>query len=242
VSKTKRYLKRQLTVLAVTVTAVFSCLIISAVYPNSVYSGLLYKEKTIVIIDAGHGGEDGGAVAPDGTAESSLNLAIAKKLNSLMLFLGVPAVMTRTEDISLWSPPAETLRQKKVSDLNNRVRLINSVPDAVLISVHQNNFTDVSQQGAQVFYNTVKQSSELAVIIQNNIREMLNRNNKRLAKPISDGIYIMKNAQCPAVLVECGFLSNSEEFAKLLTHEYQLKTAQAITAGYLRFDAQRQLD
>lgn len=185
-----------------------------------------------VVIDAGHGGVDGGAVAKDGTAESGINLCIALTLKELFLFCGIKPVMTRETDISIHDQDAQSIAQKKVSDLRNRVALINSHPGAVLISIHQNSLpTAPSVQGAQAFYNPVSGAAEMARAIQQTLNIAINRRAKT-EKQIPSTIFLMKNTQIPAVLVECGFLSNEEETGLLKTEAHRLRIALAILCGY----------
>lgn len=194
------------------------------------------KQQTVrLIIDAGHGGEDGGAVAADGTVESRINLDIALRLEDVMAFLGKASDMTRREDVSVYTEGAETLRQKKVSDLKNRVAQINAVPEGRLISIHQNSMpSSPGVRGAQAFFNTVPGSDSLAGEVQNSLNQAVNERGKT-AKKIPDTIYLMKHVTCPAVIVECGFLSNVGEAALLQSRDHQLKLAAAIAAGYQRY-------
>lgn len=190
------------------------------------------KATLTVVVDAGHGGEDGGAVALDGTKESGVNLSIAKKLSELLIFMGTETKMTRQEDVSIHDEAAETLRQKKVSDLKNRVAIVNGTTGAVLISIHQNSLpSDTSVHGAQAFYNTEGQG--MAEEIQHALNAAINGAREKQAKAAPDGVYLMKNAAVSAVLVECGFLSNAEETALLQTENHQKKLAASIAAGYL---------
>ncbi|MCI8916764.1 MAG: N-acetylmuramoyl-L-alanine amidase [Oscillospiraceae bacterium] len=187
-----------------------------------------------LILDAGHGGEDGGASTASGHRESDINLAIVRKTQALMTFLGVEPRLIRETDVSLHSSEAETLRQKKVSDLKHRVELVRETPNALLISVHQNHFTDSRYGGAQVFFNAGDVSRQWGEDTQEILRQVLNPGNNRSAKPISDGIYLFDHISCPALLVECGFLSNGEEAALLLTDPYQRKVAMALAGAYFR--------
>ncbi len=192
-----------------------------------------------VILDAGHGGEDGGAVAADGTEEADLNLAVTKELEAVLTFLGVPVVMTRTEDVSLHDEGLDTVRQKKASDLENRAALVRQVPGGVLLSIHQNTLPSVpSVHGAQVFFNTAEGSEALALALQDALNAAVNREKGKVAKAADSALYLMRNVSCPAVLVECGFLSNSEELARLRDADYQRYIAVTISAGYLRWTAQ----
>ena len=198
---------------------------------------LVLKEggQAVLVIDPGHGGEDGGAVAADGTVESQINLAIACQMEEIARLLGIEPEMTRREDISIYSEGSETLRQKKVSDLKNRVSLINDIPGGVLISIHQNSMpTAPSVRGAQVFYNSVSGSEELALAVQDVLNAAINGpDNAKAAKQIGESIYLMKNVTVPAVLVECGFLSNAQETALLNTQSYQTKLAVTILSAAL---------
>lgn len=190
-------------------------------------------EARTIVIDAGHGGEDGGAVSPDGVIESGINLAVAQDLNALLTLLGEDTVMTRTEDISIYSEGARTLRQKKRSDLENRVALVNGTPNAMLLSIHQNSLPQSPKtHGAQVFFGGADGSELLAQSIQAALNTAVNDGEKE-AKRISDDVFLMKHVTAPAVLVECGFLSNREETAKLQQPDYQMKLAVTIAAGFL---------
>ncbi len=185
------------------------------------------------IIDAGHGGEDGGAVSPGGVVESRINLEIARRVDGILGFCGEPALMLRTEDISLHDPEAVSLREKKASDLHNRADTASSYPEATLLSIHQNIFQQSRYRGTQVFYAPTQGSQELAQVIQGVVRESLQPDNSRESKPIPDTVYLMNHIPNRAVLVECGFLSNPEEEGLLQDPKYQTKLAAAIAAGCL---------
>ena len=190
------------------------------------------RGKWTLILDAGHGGEDGGASTASGTRESDINLAIVLKTQALMAFLGDEPQLTRDRDTSLHSSGAETIRQKKVSDLKNRVALVESVPNALLISVHQNHFTDPRYSGSQVFFNDGDWNRQWGENAQEILRQVLAPGNDRKAKPMPDSIYLFDHISCPAILVECGFLSNGEEAALLATEAYQRKVAVALAGAY----------
>lgn len=190
--------------------------------------------RPVYVLDAGHGGEDGGAVSASGVKESDINLAVTRELDDVLRFLGQDTVLTRSDDVSIHSDGAETLRQKKVSDLKNRVALVNGTPDAVLVSIHQNSLPSVpSVHGAQVFYGTVEPSDAFAVSVQTALNQSVNAGNEKHEKKIDPSIYLMKNVTCPAILIECGFLSNIAETEKLQTPDYQKRLAVAIAAGIL---------
>ena len=178
------------------------------------------REYTIVI-DAGHGGEDGGAVSCTGVKESAINLEIALRLNDLLHLLGCRTRMIRTTDISVYTD-GNSLSQKKVSDLKQRVRIISETENPVLVSIHQNTFSDPRYSGGQIFYNGERESKVLADALQAGFSEVLNPGSKRQAKS-ADGIYLMETVRCTAVLAECGFLSNPREEALLRIPAYQQK-------------------
>lgn len=198
------------------------------------YTNLPTRE--VVILDAGHGGADGGALSDDGTPESGVNLAIVLRLRDFFALMGQETVLTRTDEASLADPDCATLRQQKVSDTKNRVALINSVPNGCLISIHQNTLPGhPNVHGAQVFYGKTPGSDACAETVQRELNNVINADNEKATKPIGKDIYIMAHAQCPALLVECGFLSNRTETAQLLRPEYQTKLAVAIGCGYLQY-------
>ena len=177
--------------------------------------------RTCIVIDAGHGGIDGGATSCTGVLESQLNLEISLRLNDLLNFLGYKTEMIRTTDTSIYTE-GNTIAAQKVSDLKQRVKLVNSLDDALLISIHQNTFTDSKYAGAQVFYAKDDISKALASTVQNRLIEILNPQSNRKSKS-SDGIYLMQNITKPGILIECGFLTNPQEEALLRSKEYQQK-------------------
>jgi len=189
----------------------------------------------VIIVDPGHGGEDGGAVSPEGVAESRLNLEIALQVNDLLRFLGQKTDMTRREDVSIHSEEAQTIRQKKTSDLKNRVALVNGTENALLLSIHQNSLpSSTATHGAQAFWNGQEGGEALAKAVQEALNACINTHRAKEAKPIGSGVYLMRTITAPGVLVECGFLSNGEETARLQTAEHQRKIACAIVSGVLR--------
>ena len=189
---------------------------------------------TTVVIDAGHGGEDGGAVSSAGTVESGLNLAIALRLDAVLALYGVDTVLLRTGDVSLHDPDAQTLREKKASDLRNRAERVESIPNALLVSIHQNTYAGSSRyHGAQVFYADAERSQALAQHAQTVLRQALDPENTRQAAKLPRTVYLMDHVTCPAILVECGFLSNPEEDALLRTAGYQIKLAAALASALL---------
>lgn len=197
-------------------------------------------QPPIVVIDAGHGGTDGGAVSADGTlCESRLNLEIARRTALLLQFCGRSVVMTRWDEGDLADPTAETIREKKISDLRNRVGLIARSGADTLISIHQNSLpSDPRVCGAQVFYNTVPSAARLANAAQVLLNETVNRGGAKQCRPIGGDIYLMKEAPCAAILVECGFLTNKTDLTLLCTERHQMDLALAVAAGYLRYTSE----
>lgn len=198
-------------------------------------SSMPITQKT-VIVDAGHGGDDGGAIGIDGTVEKDINLDIALKLEKILKFYGFNVIMTRTQDVMTCDDGLDSLRKRKISDIHNRFELMRKNPDAIFISVHQNIFEDSSQHGTQVFYSgNDERSKELAEAIQTSVTLTLQRKNGRVVKKSGSGIYLLYHAKIPAVLVECGFISNSDEEKKLKDESYRMKLAILIADGLLKY-------
>lgn len=219
---------------------IFGVLILSVLFFNlfnivkSTSNAPSYNFDTIVI-DAGHGGEDSGAVADDGTLEKDINLDVANKLNKMLVSSGFHTLMTREKDVAIYDEDQdENLRQKKVSDMQNRLELINSSPNNILISIHQNKFPDKKYSGTQVFFSKNNKLSEvLASSIQLSVKNLIQPQNDREIKPANKDIFILHNSKVPAIIVECGFISNDEELNKLNDEDYKSKIAFAIYCGIL---------
>lgn len=190
------------------------------------------RDHTIVI-DAGHGGIDGGATSCSGIVESQYNLEIALKLEDLLHLLGFQTKMIRRTDVSVYTA-GETIAAQKVSDLRQRVRMVNETDNAILISIHQNTFSDGRYSGAQVFYGQEGESETLANMLQEKFRTTINLKSQRQAKK-ADGIYLMQHINTTGILVECGFLSNPEEDAMLKTKNYQQKICCIIGSVVVQF-------
>lgn len=193
-------------------------------------------DMPVIIIDAGHGGMDGGAVSADGTQEQYLNLDIALKMNEYLTELGYKTVLTRSDDNSIHDSDADTIRQQKVSDIHNRLKIIESNPDSIFVSVHQNYYTESKYSGTQVFYSVNNPESEkLAQNIQNSVVSSLQPDNTRQIKQSGSAIYLLHHSTVPSVLVECGFLSNAEETEKLKNEAYRMQMAQAVCKGIINY-------
>ena len=188
--------------------------------------------KRVIVIDAGHGGEDAGAVAGDGTLEKDLNLEIASLIKALCDLNGTRAVMTRSSDTLLYdyyNDLEDYTGHKKMYDLRNRVKITQEYENAIYLGIHMNKFSLEKYSGAQVYYSKNDTSSEiLARNIQNSTKLYLQKNNKRQVKPATSSIYVLNSLHCPAVLVECGFLSNQSELELLKDEEYRAKLALVI--------------
>ncbi len=209
--------------------------IISAARLRNVSVAAMETDPPVFVIDAGHGGLDGGAVSVTGEKESVINLAIAQKLYDLCRLMGQSCAMTRTEETLEYPPEADSIRAKKLWDQERRIALVNDTPKAVLISIHQNLYPDARPNGTQVLYADSEGSEDLAKLTHDNLRLALCSGNRRVAVPAADNIYLMKHAQCPAIIVECGFLSNPEEAKKLLSPDYQTMIATVLCASCLQF-------
>ncbi len=196
---------------------------------------VLMEENTApcIVIDAGHGGEDGGALSATGQRESGLNLEISLRLRDFLTFFGLESRMVRETDVSV-ETEGDTIAQRKVSDIKNRVRLVEETPNALLVSIHQNHFSEEKYRGAQVFYARTEGSSALAEQMQDVLCAQVDPNNHRRCKQARE-VYLMEHVSCTAVLVECGFLSNREETVLLTSPEYQKKLAAAIAVSLLQY-------
>ena len=202
--------------------------------PPAAEASGLSRPETVYVIDPGHGGEDGGAVSAAGVPESNINLAISQKTHLLFIFTGQTAIMTREGEDAIYSPEAQTLREKKVSDLNNRVKLVNKTQGSFLISIHQNSLPGSKVKGAQVFYNAIEPARQTAVSVQQALNSAINHGNTKNAKQIDSSIFLMKNINSPGILVECGFMSNASEAKLLQTDDHQRRLCAAIVSGYLQ--------
>ncbi len=189
-----------------------------------------------IIIDAGHGEPDGGAVGESGVLEKDLNLSIAKLLEEKLKAIGEQVVMTRSENKGLYTEKSDSLREKKREDMKARVSIANSIGSSCLVSIHMNHFTDAKYSGPQVFYAAaVEGSRALAESIRLAFLNEIGPHCTREIKPVSKDLYLLREAKIPAVIVECGFLSNPTEEQLLLTPDYQDSIAAAICTGIQNF-------
>ena len=184
----------------------------------------------------GHGGEDGGAVSSSGISEANINLKIALKLQNLLEQSGSTVILTRSTDEAIYDTNSDgSIREKKVSDLKNRVKIGNESSADIFVSIHLNKIPQEQYYGWQTFYKyNDEQSKKLAESIQNNLNIAIQKENHRLAKTIKN-IYIVDNIEIPIAIVECGFLSNTEELTNLQKEEYQEKLAWGIYNGIIEY-------
>ena len=222
----------------VMITVITACFVVMALVneQNSVDVSNLEDESSdkIIVLDAGHGGEDGGAVSSSGVVESDINLQVTEKLKDILSLNGYKIVMTREDNSDLADKSIETISGRKKSDMHRRLDIYNSHIQNVAISIHQNIFPADSCKGTQVFYSTQTQSGKvLADNITDTVKKYLQPENQRLSKPTSGSIFLLDNAKIPAVIVECGFLSNSEELKQLCDQDYQKKFSYCVFLGLL---------
>ena len=200
-----------------------------------------FLQKPAVILDAGHGGFAGGAVGGGGIVEKGINLAITQDLGACLEWCGFRVLYTRQDDEATCDPGLSSIKEKKTSDLVNRLELMEENPDALVVSIHQNKFEDAGCWGAQVFYGTREEeaSSRLAETVRSALVNLLQPDNDRECKRAYDTLYLLNNAPQPIVMVECGFVSNPREASLLTTQDYQRKLAFSIALSLVQFSGQR---
>lgn len=197
---------------------------------------IINNNLPVIIIDAGHGGEDGGAVGVDGTYEKDINLQIALKVNEILSIFGYKTHLIRTTDTAIHTT-GNTIRERKVSDIRNRADTMNLYENCIYLSIHQNKYSDGRIWGTQTFYSAnCDESREIAQLIQNAVKSQLQPNNKRQIKKSGTDIYVLYNATKPAVMVECGFVSNQNELNQLKDNAYQKNMALSIATGIINYN------
>lgn len=195
-----------------------------------------HNNQNTLILDAGHGGLDGGAVAEDGTAEQDINLAIVKKCQAFAGLFGIPTMLTRPDENSIDYDPEKSIRANKVADIRARERIAGQVHNPIFLSIHLNKFSNSSYSGAQVFWSKNNPEGQLlAQNLQMALTSGLSPVKERQAKQAVDSIYLMKMLKCPAVIVECGFLSNAQETQLLKQDAYQKRLALCMINGYVQY-------
>lgn len=228
-------MKESIISIILTTVFLFTILIIDKTRSVST-DNILYTDTPIIIIDAGHGGEDGGAVVQNDIVEKDINLAIAQKTNELLSLFGFQTYMVRDSDKLIYDNDSKTQRQKKNSDLRNRLNLMNKFENCLYISIHQNKYEDSRIWGAQTFYSPNDEKSPiLAEFVQSSIISLIQPNNKRVIKKTGTNVFVIYNATKPAIMVECGFMSNNDELFKLKDNNYQNQMSFSISNGILNY-------
>ena len=223
------YMKKFLLIILAAVLTICSCVSFEVIYDNSQeVSSKKFLSKNTVVIDAGHGGKDAGTIGTDDNPEKDINLLISKALYDYLMVCGINSVLIRDGDYEIYKENEERNR----SDLYNRLDFINSVENSVLISIHQNHFENEAEWGTQIWYSANNRESKIiADCILNNVKELLQPDNKRENKVSDNSYYLLYKAQVPSVMVECGFMSNVAENTKLQNVDYQEDIAFAIMSG-----------
>lgn len=224
----KRLIKIVLIVALLAAAAVFVKIFVSNGGLKPVIS---QNSRSTLVIDAGHGGIDGGAISDSGLKESDINLQIALKTEALVRFLGIDTVMTRETD----TDNSDNKAYSEHDNLVQRAKLANSTENAVLISIHQNKFPSAVVSGAEVMYSDNDDSKALGLITQDNLVTLLDSSNRRVARPAPKELLLTSSVECPTILVECGFMSNPQEVQKLASNDYQLKLAAILAGSYIQF-------
>lgn len=202
---------------------------------ESVETVTLPISEKVIIVDAGHGEPDQGAEAENGITESDINLKIAKKLQNLLEQSGSTVILTRSDENAIYDAKSSSIREKKVSDIKNRVKLGNESSADIFVSIHLNKITEEQYSGWQTFYNSKSDSGKnLANQIQNGLNEIMQIDNNRVSKTL-ENVYIINNVEIPTTIVECGFLSNSDELKRLQQDKYQDKLSWGIYNGIINY-------
>ena len=224
----KRLIKIVLIVALLAAAAVFVKIIVSN---GGLKPVINQNSRSTLVLDAGHGGIDGGAISDSGLKESDINLQIALKTEALVRFLGIDTVMTRETD----TDNSDNKAYSEHDNLVQRAKLANSTENAVLISIHQNKFPSAVVSGAEVMYSDNDDSKALGLITQDNLVTLLDSSNRRVARPAPKELLLTSSVECPTILVECGFMSNPQEVQKLASNDYQLKLAAILAGSYIQF-------
>lgn len=227
--------KRLLAMASMVTVAIFAFSFQIASKENTVATVALPVSNKVIVIDAGHGVPDEGAESSRGTTEAQTNLKIALKLQNLLEQSGSTVILTRSDENAIYDIDSNTLKEKKISDIHNRVKIGNESSADIFVSIHLNKIPQQQYNGWQTFYKQAdEKSKKLAQSIQTNLNEAIQRENKRVSMKL-DTVYIMKHVEIPISIVECGFLSNPEEEQLLLTDEYQNKLAWGIYNGIIDY-------
>ncbi|MDD6270078.1 MAG: N-acetylmuramoyl-L-alanine amidase [Oscillospiraceae bacterium] len=236
----KKKIIKRITGLCLTVSVAVAAVYFGGtkVIENALFTSVVKQqyEPPVIVLDAGHGGMDGGCSSVNGTPEKGINLNIMLHLRRMLQICGYTVEVTRETDCSIHDEGIEGIANQKSSDMDNRLELFNKYDNAVCLSIHQNQFTDSSYSGAQMFYsNQVKGSAAMAQNIQDSFVEFLQPENKREIKLCGKELFLCYFCKNPTVMVECGFLSNPEEASLLETEEYQQKVAFTVFSGLEKY-------
>ena len=227
--------KRILLITSLVAISIFAFTIQTAQINETVQTVALPVTNKTIVIDAGHGKPDEGAESRSGTTEAETNLKIALKLQNLLEQSGANVILTRSDENSIYDLDSKTLKQKKISDIHNRVKIGNESSADIFVSIHLNKIPQEEYWGWQCFYKTGDENSiKLAKSVQNNLNEAIQKENKRVAMKL-ESVYIMKHVEIPISIIECGFLSNPEEEKQLLEDSYQDRLAWGIYNGIIEY-------
>ena len=227
--------KKRITIMVLSVFVSVFVFIFATESKNIVPTVSLPVSGKTIVIDAGHGKSDEGAQSSTGTTEAETNLKIALKLQNLLEQSGTTVILTRSDENAIYDIDAKTLKQKKISDIHNRVKIGNESSADLFVSIHLNKIPQQQYDGWQTFYKEgSEEGKKLAISIQNSLNDAIQKENNRVAKTI-DNVYIIKHVEIPITIVECGFLSNPEEEKQLLEDEYQNRLAWGIYNGIIDY-------
>lgn len=202
---------------------------------ESIETVALPVSNKVIVLDAGHGNPDGGAVSTNGISEAEINLKIALKLQNLLEQSGATVILTRSDENGIYDADKTKLKNQKVSDIKNRVKIGNSSSADIFVSIHLNKISQSQYSGWQTFFKSgSEQGEKLATSIQENLNKTIEKENNRVPMKL-DNVYIVKNVEIPLTIVECGFLSNEEEERKLQEDDYQDKLAWGIYNGIINY-------
>ncbi len=202
---------------------------------ESIETVALPVSNKVIVLDAGHGNPDGGAVSKNGISEADINLKIVLKLQNLLEQSGATVILTRSDENGIYDEDKTKLKNQKISDIKNRVKIGNSSSANIFVSIHLNKIPQSQYSGWQTFFkNGSEQGEKLATSIQENLNKTIEKENNRVPMKL-DNVYIVKNVEIPLTIVECGFLSNEEEERKLQEDDYQNKLAWGIYNGIINY-------
>lgn len=216
------------------------CLFIDYGSPNKILSAFSSQERTVIVIDPGHGGEDGGCVSESGILEKDLNLVISNKLKNILSASGYEILLTREEDkmlYDMYGDMTDYKGKKKLFDLKNRIKFAKECSADMFVSIHMNKFPVSKYKGLQVYYSPNNDKSELlARAVKENNTLYLQPDNEREIKAAGTNIFVLNRLNIPAILVECGFLSNAEETALLCDEDYRNKLALVVATSLMKYN------